>query len=152
MAANSNSLTMTWEDVGGYAVRIGVLVAAAVVDPSGAAVIAIRTAIAALSAAKNTRASLGFEGPIADTTTPGAYNDVEDKAAMTFLDSNGQTHTWRIPGPNPNIFLGTDVVDVTNPQVIAFVNAVKNHSVTRGGATLALFKGGRRIRHKREKK
>lgn len=134
---------------GGTIVRCAVLVAAAVVDPSGAAVTAIRNAIEAISTTKQTKASITQPGTYSTTSAAGAYEDDQDKATFTFLDAAGEYHSFRVPAPNAGIFLADKMtVDLTDAGVIAFANYVTANFKARTGAALVSLVGGKRIRLK----
>jgi len=82
--------------------------------------------------------------------TNAEYPAAWQHAVMTFQDSNGSIHRYRIPAPKLAIF-DTDGVTVLNDgtqaAVVAFVNAMKNASGTafvssRSGKALTNFIGG----------
>jgi hypothetical protein len=145
--ANSNQLTMTWRDIAGTAAKCGILIAAATIDPSGAAVAAFRAAIAAVSAALNTQASLSFYGNVTDTPAAGSFGDNEDKVMMTFADADGNIHNYKIPGPLESIFQSDkQTVDGTNANVLTYTAAMLAGGVTKAGRPLTEFRGGKRMR------
>lgn len=145
----SNRLKVLCQTYGGKAVKITLLVAAAVLDPSGAAVSAIKTAIDALSKVGILGASISQPGSYSTTSAAGAYEDDQDKGDFTFIDSAGQYHTWRVPAPNPAIFLADNTtIDLTNAAVIAFAGYVTGNFNSPTGASLTQLVGGRRIRLK----
>lgn len=91
--------------------------------------------------------------PPAAVTWPDAseYGSVEDKVQMAVQDSNGFTHYFWIPGPDPGIFLsGGTVVDLTNSLVTTFASAVVADALTNSGGTYAQVVAGMRTfrRHK----
>lgn len=145
--ANSNRLTLNWVDIAGKVAKVAVLVAAAVIDPSGAVVTAIRNAIAAVSRSKNNKATLSRPSAGTGAASDGVYEDIEDKAVMTFVDANGKTHNFKLPAPKAAIFMADkQTVDKTNALVIAYAGAMTDNARTHEGASLITFVGGRRIR------
>lgn len=145
----ANRLLVMCQTHGGTVVRCAVLVAAAVIDPSGAAVTAIRNAIEAISTTKQTKASITQPGEYSTTSAAGAYEDDQDKATFTFLDAVGEYHSFRLPAPNPSIFQADKIsVDLTNAGVVAFAAYVTGNFKARTGAELVSLVGGSRIRLK----
>lgn len=143
----SNRLLVMCRTYGGAVARVAILVGAAIVDPSGATVAAIRAAIDAISTTKQEKASITQPGNYSTTSAAGAYEDDQDKATMTFLDSAGKYHTYRVPAPKEAIFLADrETVDLTNVSVVAFAAYVTANFVSKTGATLVSLVGGRRIR------
>jgi len=134
---------------GGTVARCAVLVAAAVLDPSGAAVTAIRTALDAISTTKQEKASITQPGNYSTTSAAGAYEDDQDKATFTFLDSAGKYHSYRVPAPKESIFQADrETVDLTNADVTAFAAYVTGNFISQTGASLVSLVGGKRIRLK----
>jgi hypothetical protein len=152
--ALTNRLSLAFTTYGGLACKIVVLVGAAVVDPSGAAVAAIRSAIDVVSTTLGYKASIGVKADVADTPANGDYEDVEDKMALTFGDENGMTHTYYIPSPLSTCFLATDnnTVDPANASVAALIAGILTHGRTQGGNDLTTFKGGTRVRKKNKRR
>jgi hypothetical protein len=82
------------------------------------------------------------------------------KAAMTFADANGGTHTFEIPSPLVGIFdtdLTTVLNDGTIASVVTFKTAITTASgtafcSTRGGIAYALFVGGNLLARKQPKR
>lgn len=145
----SNRLLILCKTYGGKACKVALLVAAAVLDPSGGAVGALKTAIDALTKAGILGASISQNGSYSTTSAAGAYEDDQDKADFTFLDDVGQYHTYRIPAPNPSIFQDDNVsLDLSNAAVVAFAGYVTGNFVAPTGAALVQLTGGRRIRLK----
>lgn len=148
MASATNRLYLVFRDNWGLAAKVAICVAAAVVDPSGAAVAAIRAAINAITNNKGTSASIGISASVADTASDGAYEDVEDKATFVFADANNQAHTFRVPAPKETIFDEEGAfVDPLDPAVVVYTGAVMTNCVSKGGAALVTFLGGHRIRN-----
>lgn len=145
--AASNRLLIICRTYAGPAAKIALLVGAAIVDPSGAAVAAIRAAIEAVTKAKIVGSSISQPGNYSTTSAAGAYEDDQDKADFTFKDSVGQYHTYRVPAPSAGVFqTGSDQLDLTDGGVVAFANYVTANFKSRTGATLVALIGGRRIR------
>lgn len=147
--AAANRLVLTNTTPGGKAVRIVILVAAAIIDPSGAAVTALRAALVAITNLFTNGASITAPGSYSSTSASGVYEDDQDKASMTFIDSVGKYHSFRVPGPKATIFQsGTDLVDLTNAGVIAYAGYITENFVAPTGAALVSLVRGRRIRLK----
>lgn len=145
----ANRLLIMCRTYGGTVARCAVLVAAAVLDPSGAAVTAIRTALDAISTTKQEKASITQPGNYSTTSAAGAYEDDQDKATFTFLDSAGKYHSYRVPAPKEAIFMADkETVDLTNAAVVAFAAYVTGNFQSQTGASLVSLVGGKRIRLK----
>lgn len=145
----ANRLLIMCRTYGGPVARCAVLVAAAVLDPSGAAVTAIRTALDAISKTQQTKASITAPGNYSSTSAAGDYEDDQDKATFTFLDSAGKYHTFKVPAPNAAIFQANKMdVDLTNASVIAFETYVTLNFISKTGASFVSLVGGKRVRFK----
>lgn len=143
----ANRLLVMCRTYGGSVARVAILVGAAVLDPSGAAVTAIRAAIDAISKTSQEKASITQPGDYSTTSAAGAYEDDQDKATFTFLDSAGKYHTFKVPAPKESIFLADKVtVDLTDAAVLAFEGYVTGNFVSKTGATLTALVGGKRVR------
>lgn len=147
MAANSNSLSLSWRDVLGNVAKVVILVGAAVLDPTASTVTTLRAAYAAICIALGYRATIGVPADVADTPTDSAYEDTQDKAVMTFRDSNGRFRNFKVPAPKPAIFLTDKItVDLANGDVTAYASAVTDNCVTAAGAAITSLVHGRRTR------
>lgn len=147
--AASNRLVLMCKTYGGFAVRIVILVGAAVIDPSGSVVAAIRAAIEAICKVQITSASITATGAYSLTGASGAYEDDQDKASLTFVDAVGKYHTFKVPAPKPSIFLeGDNIVDLDNTAIQAFGAYLVANFKSRTGAALVRLVKGRRIRLK----
>jgi len=147
--AASNRLKIIVRTYGGTVAKIAILIGAAVVDPSGAAVAAIRAAIDAVTKGEQTRASISQPGSYSTTSAAGAYEDDQDKMSITIADAVGQYHSFRVPAPKASCFqAGTDRVNLSDPGVVAFVNYIVANCKSKSGAALVAAIGGRRIRLK----
>jgi hypothetical protein len=151
MASATNTLTLLWRDNKGKVGRMVLLVAAAVVDPSGGAIDAVRAVIAAVSKAYNYQASLSFSATVSDTGALGVYADNEDKLQMRFKDEDGNVHSWLVPAPLDTCFLADgETVDVEDSGVDAYISAITTLAKTKSGRDIVTFLGGRRIRRDRK--
>ena len=151
MAALTNRLTLNYRDVAGKVTKVIVLVAAAVIDPTGTAVAAIRGAIQAVSRCMGNRAAISIPAADTDSTTAGDYPNIEDKVSFTFIDSNGKRHNYKVPSPRPTIFQADkQTVDLTNALVTAFRDAMLAVAKSEDGATLVSLVSGRRFRTKQQ--
>lgn len=145
--ANSNALTINWYDVGGVAAKMTILVAASVLDPSGAAAATITAAIAAVSKAVSVARTLSFYASVSDTAAQASYGDNEDKAALKFKDEDGQYHVYEIPAPLSSIFLADGkTIDSANSAVLDLISVVTGTCVTKAGRAITSFVGGKRVR------
>jgi hypothetical protein len=123
-----------------------VLVAAAALDPSGGAVAAIRAAIQAITKAVSSRAETGTQAGPAGATVAGAgsYRNSEDKAVLTFRGDDNSTYNFELPAPKATIFLpGSDVVDIDDPDLEAYVGWIEDNCVGSFGQELTFVKGER---------
>lgn len=147
MASATNKLYLTFLDNRGQIAKIAICVAAAIVDPSGGLVLALRSAINLVSDAINNKASVAIPAVLVDTPLTAPVYEDADKALMIFLDANNQTHSFRVPAPIASAFVAnTEEIDPVAASVTAFTSAVIANCVTQGGAPFISFKGGRRIR------
>ena len=151
----------TWRDAKGQTARTRFFVlydGAGFADAESAA-----GGVRAATAAMTNAALQGGNGPDGETLLPSygaqaVYEDVEDKAVMTFLDDKGNVHRYQIPAPKTAIFTADgQTVDSGNALVIAYVAAMK---ATTGVAAigsrslrqLTVFVGGVRQRRKNIRK
>lgn len=147
--AAANRLKIVVQTYGGTVAKIAILIGAAIVDPSGAAVAAIRAAIDAISKGTQSRASISAPGSYSTTSAAGNYEDDQDKMSLTIKDAVGQYHSFRVPAPKASCFQdGTDQVDLTDAGVVAFGNYCIANFKSKSGAALVAAIGGRRIRLK----
>lgn len=151
----------TWRDAKGVTAhtKFFVLNDGATFADAESAAGSVRVAIAAL-----TNASLqGGNGFDSETILPSyganaVYEDVEDKAVMTFLDTSGAIHRYQIPAPKSAIFTADgQTVDSANTAVAAYVAAMKATTGTaaigsRSLLQIAAFVGGVRQRRKNVRK
>lgn len=142
----ANRVTVLVRTYGGTVAKVLALIAAAVIDPTGAAVTAIRGAIDALSSAKITGASISKTAPASVTPASGVYGDDQDKAFLTFKDANGQHETYRISSPNANIFDADGNVLPAASGMPAFITWVTTNAKSASGAAITTFIGGKRGR------
>lgn len=152
--ALSNRLSLLFTTYGGVTTKVLFLVGAAVIDPSGAAVAAIRSAIDVVSTTLGYKASIGIKTPVADTPANGDYEDVEDKMALSFRDENGLTHTFYVPGPLDSCFLSSDnnTVNPADGNVAALIAGILTNVRTAGGNNMSSFLGGTRVRKKNKRR
>jgi len=134
------------EDTGAHAVALAAAVASAVQDCSNALY----------------NGGMGAEqlpqvpGELGGNFT---YAEVEDKAVMTYVASDGSIHRHMIPAPIAAIFLADgSTVDKTNAFVVTLNQLMLNAAAgptfvsTRGGHQYATFGGGMRKRVKTQRK
>lgn len=138
-------LTLMFAGLSGPAVRLALRVAAALVDPNDALVIAFRNAINAISDARGTSASLSIVKTQAGVATESPYEDNEDKLAMKFLDAAGETHIHYIPSCKSTIF-AADGFTATGAAVDALRDAILTNCRTPQGLAYSSFIGGYRVR------
>lgn len=146
--AAGNKLTIVLKSYGGTVGRVAILVAAALVDPSGAAVTAIRAALDALSKAKSTRASINKPLAQATTSAAGVYSDDQDKMVLTFKDAASKYHNFKFPAPKVECFFeeDTDIVDTSQADVAALIGWMLANLNAPSGVALTGCVGGSRIR------
>lgn len=133
-------------DQGGNICKCVVLVAAAAIDPSGVAVKAIQAAIQAITKAVSPRAETGTQAGAAGATTTGTgnFNNVEDRATLTFRADDNSTYNFEIPGPKETIFLpGTDVVDPADAALLAYTNWISANCKGSFGQDITFVRGER---------
>jgi hypothetical protein len=147
----TNKLVTVWRDYRGQIAKLTLFVAAAVVDPSGVAVQAVRDALALISTAVNTRASLTFTDIYAGAAAvTGPYQDDQDKLALTFRSVNNTTHTFLIPAPLAAMFDtdNPDELDYTNVDLDALIDSLLALATTPDGDAMDEFLFGERRRLK----
>lgn len=98
-------------------------------------------------------APAGASGPLTSVPGPviyggaGQFQNVSDKAAVTFASASGAYHRYRVPGPLASIFLADlETVDPANAAVTAYANAVNGNVCSRDGSLMASLVGGIRVR------
>jgi len=153
MASLVNRVLLLFVTYRGEVCKTALLVLAAVLDPKGNVLAAIRTAIEAISAARSMRVTIGRELMKTDTASDGPYEDVEDKACFTFVDASGGQHLVKIPCPKDTIFLeDKETVDLANLDVVAFILAMVTSAKSAAGEALTACSTGRRIRTKTQRR
>lgn len=151
MADASNKLVISWRDVAGKLCTTAILIAAATIDPSGAAVSTLVTAMSALSKAASYARTLSFYGSVSDTAAQADYGDNEDKAELIFSDEDGGIHKFLIPAPLATLFTSDlKTVDATDTLVSDFVGFVTGTMTTRAGRAITTFRSGKRVRRDRK--
>jgi len=131
---------------GGKICKVLCLIGAAIIDPTGAAIVAIRNVIDALSSAKITGASISKTATANVTSATGVYGDDQDKAFLTLVDANSQHETYRIGSPNENIFDEDGQVLPAAPGMPAFISWVTTNAKSASGAAITAYVGGQRGR------
>jgi hypothetical protein len=149
----TNRLTLIFRTHGGRICKMVILIAAAVVDPSGTVVSAIRAAIEAVFNVKTVRASISLAEPLSDTATASEpYATSEDKLVMTFLDSEGSHRTYSLPGPMSTMFASPYSDQKPGGPLFENLKAyILEYAVTEEGNFLSSFVGARRSRRKKMK-
>jgi hypothetical protein len=81
----------------------------------------------------------------ADTAIAPTDQDAEREVALIIVyqgSPSGKKYRWSIPGPDRTKFLaGTDKLDLTDPDVAAFIAHVEANLVTELGETLTVLRG-----------
>lgn len=157
--ANTLRYFVTVRDAKGWTGRTGVWITYDAGDPANFQDVAtcaatLRNAILGLSNAAF-QSDGGASGdssaiPAAYGAAGVEYQEAWQHAVMTFEDSAGNVHRYRIPAPKVAIFdtdKTTVLNDGTQALVVAYVNAMKNASGTafvssRSGLALTKFIGG----------
>jgi len=150
----TNKVVIHFSTYGGAYAKTAVMVASAVIDPSGLVVGAIRTAIAAVQTCVSDKATIVAKGRQNNTTTDAAYENAEDKCTLELLDVEGSAHCWKIPMPKTDLF-ADDMESglVAEPPLSTLVSAIGGFSVSRGGSPLLVGTAkARRIRRKATQK
>lgn len=142
----ANRLLLFVLDHKGQIGRLVVYVAAAVLDPSGAAVQAIKNAINALSEGVVTKEGItqqvAIESALAAVAT-GGHDDIDDRIRLTFRDGDGQYHRYEIPSPAMSNFDTTDTTvlgpatQVPTPPYFAVANSIETYCEAPSGAALS---------------
>ena len=147
MALPTNRLILLFNDHRSKIAKVAILVAAAVVDPTGEAVAAIRAAIKALIRADSPKADIKRHEPVTDTVTDSALESIEDRAVLRFACAgNGNVVKFTIPSPG-DIFLDDGVtVDPDNVGVAAFILFALDKMTDHTGSAITSYLGGSRYR------
>jgi len=115
---------------------------------------AIATDMAAMSAASLNAAHGAYNTAPSPPTypTPAAterYQDVEDKAVLTYVTASGSYHRYKIPCPLVALFLADDkTMDPANASLVTLNGAVIGKASARNGELISAFIGGIRTRVK----
>jgi hypothetical protein len=137
-----------FRDCQGNVRRLTLYLSAADAAAASTAAQAIATAAGAISLAALQSATGPYHLEAAPTYgSTGQYEDVEDKAVMTFATANGGVHRYRIPAPGQFIFWA-DQKTVNGSQSVVgdFTDAIIGHACSRDGNVLTTFVGGTRAR------
>jgi len=143
----ANRLVTLFLDHKGDIGRMVVYVAAAVIDPSGAAVQAVRDAIKLLTKAVPTKETITKSNDIAGTSpnppsNDGYFSDIDDRCVFVFIDPEGQTHSLEVPGPADAAFVdasASDEIDVESALVQNVASAVEATFKTAEGRPLSFI-------------
>lgn len=151
--AAATRVTVTWADRFGNSARVVFHLAAGIVDPSDAAVIAVVNLLKYFTKCVGLTIEISQVDNLVDTPGTTAYANVEDKMITTFLDEASGPHNWKIPGIKTTL-LETDheTLDKTNATVIAWYGAVLTNAVGPNGEPLSSFSGGHRSINRRMSK
>lgn len=143
--AAATRVTVTFEDRYKNSVRVVFHVAPGIVDANDPVVQAIVLAINATCNPIGLSIELTQVDVIAGTAVAGAVYVDTDKALFIGIDSDGQPHNWKVPGPDPAIFLpDSDNVDPANAAVVAYKAAVTTNARGRNGVTITTVTTGYR--------
>ena len=125
MAAVSTRVTVTMKDRYGNSVAYVFHVAAGIVDPTDARIMAIVNAVNAFCNPVGLFIELSQVNVPVGTATAGAVYISTDKALFPALDDSGQPHNYKVPGLKPSILqANSDSIDMTNANVITYHDAV----------------------------
>jgi|SRR5579872_5246977 len=141
-----NRASMVLRDNLGNICKVVFLVGAAVIDPGGTVINAMRAAVQAVTKALSPRAELGTESGASGTSTAGTgpFSAVEDRAVMTFRAADNSTINMEIPAPKALMFTtGTTQVDPTETHVAAWITWVQTNACSLFGQSLTFVKGER---------
>jgi hypothetical protein len=141
----ANRLVTMWLDHRGTVGKMVVYVAAAVLDPSGVAVQAVKDALNLLSAAVVTKETITKSNDIAGTspnppTQAGYHSDIDDRIVFHFMDTDGQSHFLEVPAPVDNAFVDAandDEVDLTADVITDVRDAIVANFKSAEGLDLA---------------
>lgn len=143
--ALATRVTVTYEDRYKNSVRVVFHVAAGIVDPNNAVIQAIVAAINACVNPIGLTIELTQVDVVVGTPVIGASYISTDKVLWIGLDENNQPHNWKVPGPDPVIFLpNDDNVDPANAAVIAYKAAVVANAKTRNNGAISVVTTGYR--------
>jgi len=149
-----NRATVLFRDYGGAVAKVTVLVAAAVIDPGGVVVQAIKTALDAVSAAGLFRSAVGCGSgePSGQSEGTGPYNKIEDRAHLVFESPSGGFFSFDIPAPKASICVsGTNLLNSTATPLSTFIAAFKDNACDPDGTTGITFVEGVRLKKKNMK-
>jgi len=116
---------------------------------------AIVAALTALTNAAQQNAKGAFtSSPTANTYgTAATFQDVEDKAMLTYQTATGQNHRYQVPAPLAAIFLAdAETVDSANGLVAALTAAMVGKGASADGVLISAYVGGIRIRKRLKRK
>lgn len=143
--AAATRVTVTFEDRYKNSVRVVFHVAPGIVDANDPIVTAIVAAINATCNPIGLSIELSQVDVVTGSPVSGAVYVDTDKALFIGIDSDGQPHNWKVPGPDPAIFqANSDDVDPTNAAVIAYKAAVVANAKGRNGVGISVVTTGYR--------
>lgn len=151
--ADATRATVTWVDAFLRKVRSVSYFASTVLDPAIATITGLVAVMQAIAKAYPTQIATSIGITASGSAATSAYGNAEDKVLFRAKDVEGAAMNFKIPGPNPSIFLTNTVdVDPTNSLVIALAAAIDTYCVTQGGSTVVTSAGsGKRLRIKQLK-
>lgn len=122
-------------------------------DPNGTIEAQLVAILVKILKGKITLRSVAVSAAQSDTPTSGPFCTIEDKTTLDMVTVDGQTVSLRIPTPSTNIFqTDLDELDLTDANLITLIGAFVSYTQTKEGVAFDHCSGGRRIRHKQEKK
>lgn len=105
MAAEANTVTITFKTKLLKFVKIVLKVATTVVDPKDAVIKGIIELIERIIQAKAQTVELAVSKSFTGTAGTGSYSSVRDRVRMNLLDGDGRSHPFQIPSPKAADFL-----------------------------------------------
>lgn len=145
MAALSTRVTITMIDRYKRKCTIVFHMDPGVIDPTDSRITNIVAKINAFCNPVGLFIELSQDNVVIATATVGAAYISEDKGLFPALDVDGQAHNFKVPGIKAAIITpGSDTIDMTNTDVIAYVAAVTGNALGRGGAAVSTMASGYR--------
>lgn len=137
--------TLKFADEAGKTARMDFYTAHANTDPAGVPYMNLANMTQTISDAAITEVMVSRYAVEDDPedATDGPFASGLDKLEMSFVGEDGSPVRINFPGPNEAVFLdGSPVVDPSNSDIIALIDAIKDNCLTAEGTEIKAFTGG----------
>lgn len=148
--AGSTKVTVVLKMKFGPQARFSFHVPSSVVDPNDVLILGLIAVLEGCTRGKAISIEISLSAAAVGSATTGAAYVNEDKALMRFIDFNGVSHAYRVPGLLPAI-LDTDreTVKPAESHVVDYTDAITGNAKTQSNDAITAFVSGHRIENRK---